>query len=55
MYKIVLWSAAYAPGDGQTSPTYSSNPVQCLYISCYVIFNKLVLSYQLLRLLLHYV
>ncbi len=48
-----LWRAAYAPGDGQTSPAYSSNPVQHLYISCYVIANKLVLSYLLLRLLQH--
>jgi hypothetical protein len=36
----VLWRAAYAPGDGQTSPAYSSNPVQYLYISCYVIANN---------------
>jgi hypothetical protein len=30
---------------------YPSNPVQSLYISCYVTVNKLVLSYLLLRLL----
>jgi hypothetical protein len=48
-----LWSAAYAPGDSQTSPECSSKPVQYLYISCYVITNNLVLSYLLLRLLPH--
>ncbi len=26
---VSLWRAAYAPGDGQTSPAYPSNPVQC--------------------------
>ncbi len=46
-----LWRAAYAPGEGKTSPVYSSNPVQYLYISFYVIANKPVLSYLLLRLL----
>jgi hypothetical protein len=30
----VLWRAAYAPGDGQTSSAYSSHPVQYLYINC---------------------
>ncbi len=38
--------------DSQTSPAYSSNPVQYLFINCYVTANKLVLSYLLLRLLL---
>jgi hypothetical protein len=47
-----VWRAAYAPGDGQTSPAYFSKTVQYMYISCYVIANKLVLSYLLLRLLL---
>ncbi len=46
-----LWRAAYTPGDSQTSPAYSSNPVQYLYISCYLIANKPVLSYLLLPLL----
>jgi hypothetical protein len=31
--KIKLWRAVYAPGDGQTSPAYSSHSVQCLYIN----------------------
>ncbi len=39
------------PRCGQTSWVYSSNPVQFLYISCYVTVNKLVLSYLLLHLL----
>jgi hypothetical protein len=46
-----LWRAAYAPGDGQTSLAYPSNPVQYLYINCYVTANKPVLSYLLLHLL----
>jgi hypothetical protein len=46
-----LWRAAYAPGDGQTSSAYSSQPVQYLYISCYVTVNNPVLSYLLSRLL----
>ncbi len=37
--------------DGQTSWVYPINPVQYLYISCYVTANKPVLSYLLLRLL----
>jgi hypothetical protein len=49
---LKLRRVVYAPGDGQTSPAYSSKPVQYLYISRYVIANKLVLSYLLLRLLL---
>ncbi len=49
-----LRRAAYAPGDGQTNLEYSSNPVQFLYIRCYVIANKPVLSYLLLRILPHY-
>ncbi len=48
---VALWRAAYALGDSQTSLAYSSNPVQYLYISCYVTANKPVLSYLLLRLL----
>ncbi len=40
--------------DDQTSWVYSSNPVQFLYISCYVTANKLVLSYLLLRFLPQY-
>jgi hypothetical protein len=48
-----LWTPAYTPGDGQTSWVYSNNPVQYLYISCYVTVNKPVLSYLLLRLLPH--
>jgi hypothetical protein len=39
------------PCDGQTSPEYPSNPVQYLYISCFVTANKPVLLYLLLRLL----
>ncbi len=50
-YFDLLWRAAFAPGDGQTSPAYSSNPVQYLYINRYVTANKLVLSYLLLRFL----
>ncbi len=46
-----LWTAAYAPGDGQTSPAYSSQPVQCLYINRLLSVNKSVLSYLLFRLL----
>ncbi len=46
-----LWRAVYAPGDGQTSPAYSSQSVLCLYINHLLSFNKLVLSYLLLRLL----
>jgi hypothetical protein len=46
-----LWRAAYAPRDGQTSPAYSSQPVQCLYINRLLPVNKSVLSYLLLRLL----
>jgi hypothetical protein len=46
-----VWRAAYAPGDGQTSPAYSSQPVQCLYINHLLSVNKPVLSYLLLRLL----
>ncbi len=35
-----LWRAAYAPGDGQTSPAYSSQPVQYQYLtSCYPLIN----------------
>jgi hypothetical protein len=48
-----LWRAAYDPGHSQTSRVYPVNPVQYLYISCYVTANKLVLSYLSLRLLLH--
>jgi hypothetical protein len=46
-----MWRAAYAPGDGQTSPAYSSQSVQCLCINQLLSFNKLVLLYLLLRLL----
>jgi hypothetical protein len=28
-----MWRAAYAPGDGQTSPAYSIHSVQYLYIN----------------------
>ncbi len=38
-----LWKTAYTPVDGQTSRVYPVNPVQYLYISCYVTANKLVL------------
>jgi hypothetical protein len=48
-----LWRAVYAPGDGQTSPAYSSQSVQCLYINHLLSVNKLVLSYLLLHLLPH--
>ncbi len=48
---IGMWTPAYAPGDGQTSRVYSSNPVLHLYISWYVTVNKPVLSNLLLRLL----
>jgi hypothetical protein len=51
---VYLWRAAYAPGDGQTSQAYPVNPVQYLYISCYVTANKLVLSYLWLCLLLQW-
>ncbi len=46
-----VWTPAYAPGEGQTSRVYSSNPVLHLYISCYVTVNKPVLSNLSLRLL----
>jgi hypothetical protein len=46
-----LWSAAHAPGDVQTSPAYSSQSVQCLYINHLLSVNKPVLSYHLLHLL----
>jgi hypothetical protein len=46
-----LWRAAFAPGDGQTSLAYSSQPVKCLYINQLLFVNKPVLSYLLLRLL----
>jgi hypothetical protein len=48
--RVRLWRAVYAPGDGQTSPVYSSHSVQCLYINHLLSVNKLVLSYLLLRL-----
>jgi hypothetical protein len=38
-----LWSAVYTPGDGQTSPAYSSQPVHYLYINQLLSVNKLVL------------
>ncbi len=47
----MLWRAVYAPGDSQTSPAYSSQPVQYLYINQLLFINKPVLSYPLLRLL----
>jgi hypothetical protein len=40
-------------GNGQTCRVYSNNPVLHQYISCYVTFNKPVLSYLSLRLLPH--
>ncbi len=46
-----LWRAVYAPGDGQTSPAYSSQSLQCLDINHLLSVNKLVVSYLLLRLL----
>jgi hypothetical protein len=46
-----VWRAVYAPGDGQTSPAYSSQSVQCWYINHLLSVNKQVLSYLLLRLL----
>ncbi len=49
-----MWRAVYAPGDGQTSPAYSSQSVQRLYINHLMSVNKLVLSYLLLRLLLQW-
>ncbi len=42
-----LWRAVYAPGDGQTSPAYSSHSVQYLCINQLVSVNKQVLSYLL--------
>jgi hypothetical protein len=39
-------------GDGQTSPAFSSQSIQCLYINHPLSVNKLVLSYLLLHLLL---
>ncbi len=44
-----LWRAAYAPGDGQTSPAYYGHSVQCLYINHLLSVKKLVLLYLLLR------
>ncbi len=38
----ILWRAVYAPGDGQTSPAYSSQSVQCLYINHLLSVNKQV-------------
>jgi hypothetical protein len=36
-----VWRAVYAPGDGQTSPAYSSQPVQYLNINrCYPLINQ---------------
>jgi hypothetical protein len=46
-----MWRAVYAPGDGQTSPAYSSKSVQYLYINHLLSVHNLVLSYLLLRLL----
>jgi hypothetical protein len=40
--------AIYTPGDGLTSPAYSSHSVQCLYINHVLSVNKLVLSAPLL-------
>jgi hypothetical protein len=51
LYLKKLVESCPRPWDGQTSPAYPSNPVQYLCISCYVIANKLVLSYLLFRLL----
>jgi hypothetical protein len=48
-----LWRAAYTLGDSQTSPVYSSQPVQCLDINRLLSVNKPVLSYLLLCLLPH--
>ncbi len=31
--KIIVWTPAYTPGDGQTSRVYSNNPVVHLYIT----------------------
>ncbi len=53
LLKKLLWRAAYAPGDGQTSPAYSSQPVQRMYINLLLSVNKPVLSYLLLCLLPH--
>ncbi len=48
-WKIVTFCvvprAVYAPGDGQTSPAYSSQSVQCLYLNHLLPVNKLVLLY----------
>jgi hypothetical protein len=38
-----LWRAVYAPGYGQTSPAYSSQSVQYLFINHLLSLNKLVL------------
>ncbi len=46
-----LWRAAYAPGDGQTSPAHSIHSVQYLYINQLLPANKAMLSYLLLCLL----
>jgi hypothetical protein len=51
--RVALWTAASAPGDGQTSLAYSSQPVQYLYINRLLSINKPVLSYLLLHLLPH--
>jgi hypothetical protein len=37
-----LWRAVYAPGDGQTSPAYSSQSVQCWYLNHLLSVNKLL-------------
>ncbi len=39
-------SLTYTPVDGETNWVYSNNPVQYLYMKCYVTVNKPVLSYQ---------
>ncbi len=54
VFNTCLWRAAYAPRDSQTSPGYSSHSVQCLYKNHLLSVNKLVLSYLLLHLLLHW-
>jgi hypothetical protein len=50
-FSFRLWRAAYIPGWRSNQLGVPSNPVQYLYISCYVTANNLVLSYLLSRLL----
>jgi hypothetical protein len=52
--RVALWTAASAPGDGQTSLAYCSQPVQFLYINRLLSINKPVLANLLMRMLPHH-